>query len=162
VANAGVGAGANQLVAFFDLHFGAPIFADGAAGPDGEEDPCGTKGATEPRDPEFVGNEAVIERAPIEIFLVEQDETGGHEDQVEDALGGVLAFCGSLYAESGDGPVEGEEEPESAEDLSGSNVHCCGLRDKPTGAALFCDALRETLLRNPGGLPTVRLRLRLS
>ena len=129
VADVSVGARSNQLVAFFDLHFGAPVLADRAAGPDGEEDSCGTEGAAEPGDPQFVGEEAAIERAPIGIFLVEEEEARGHEDDVEHALGGILAFDGALHAESGDEPVEREEEPESAEDLGGSYVHCSRLRE---------------------------------
>jgi len=60
VANVSVGSGADEFVAFFDLDFGAPVFADGAAGPDGEQDPCGAKGAAEPGDPHLIRNESMI------------------------------------------------------------------------------------------------------
>src|SRR5579863_9909886 len=117
VANVGVGAGADKLVPFFDLHFGAPVFADGPAGPDGEEDPCGAKAAAEPGDPQLIGDESMIQRTPVGIFLIQQEETSGHEDDVEHAFGGILALRGSFYAESGDEPVEREEDPETVDYL---------------------------------------------
>src|SRR5580658_9123794 len=128
MADVSIGAGADQPVVFFNLHFCAPVFADGAAGPDGEEDSRGTESAAEPGDPQFVWEEAVIERAPVGVSLVEQEETRRHEDDVEHALGRVLALGGSLDAESGDEPVEREEKPESAEDLGGSYAHWYRLR----------------------------------
>jgi hypothetical protein len=56
-------------------------------------------------------------QAPAGIFLIKEKETGGHEDEVEHALGGTLALGGSFYAESGDEPVEREDEPGSDDDF---------------------------------------------
>src|SRR5271155_5338451 len=90
---------------------------DGAACPDSEEDSCGAEGAAEPGDPQLIGDESMIQRTPVRIFLIEQEETSGHEDDVEHALGGILALRGSFYAERCDEPIEREEYPGTVNNL---------------------------------------------